>query len=47
LFFINKVKKMKIHFLGTNGWFDSETGGTPCTLIDSEEAYIVLDAGSG
>ncbi len=38
---------MKIHFLGTNGWFDSETGETLCTLIDSKEAYVILDAGNG
>jgi ribonuclease BN (tRNA processing enzyme) len=37
---------MKIHFLGTNGWYDSGTGETPCTLIDAEEAYVVLDAGN-
>lgn len=38
---------MTITFLGTNGWFDTETGVTPCILIDSELAYIVLDAGNG
>ena len=37
---------MKLHFLGTNGWYDSATGETPCALIDSKEAYIVLDAGN-
>lgn len=37
---------MEIHFLGTNGWHDTETGETPCVLIDSEEAYVVLDAGN-
>src|SRR5208283_3068304 len=37
---------MKIHFLGTNGWFDSETGETPSILIDSKEAYVILDAGN-
>lgn len=38
---------MKIIFFGTNGWFDTKTGVTPCLLIDSKEAYIVLDAGNG
>jgi len=38
---------VKIFFLGTNGWFNTETGVTPCILIDSKEAYIVLDAGGG
>lgn len=38
---------MTITFLGTNAWFDTETGNTPSILIDSTEAYIVLDAGNG
>lgn len=38
---------MKIHFLGTNGWYDTDTGYTPCTLIDSKDFYLVLDAGGG
>ncbi|MBI5221739.1 MAG: ribonuclease Z [Candidatus Magasanikbacteria bacterium] len=38
---------MKIHFLGTNGWYDSDTGNTISALIDSKEAYIILDAGFG
>ncbi len=38
---------MKIHFLGTMGWFDSELGNTLCVLVDTEKAYIVFDAGGG
>jgi len=38
---------MTITFLGTNAWFDTETGYTPSVLIDSQKAYIVLDAGNG
>lgn len=38
---------MKITFLGTNGWFDTQTGVTPCIFIDSLSAYIILDAGNG
>lgn len=38
---------MKIIFLGTNGWFTSETGNTPCILIDSKTQYVVFDAGNG
>lgn len=38
---------MKIHFLGTNGWYNTQTGETTCTLIDAREAYIILDAGNG
>lgn len=38
---------MKIRFLGTNGWFNTQTGNTPCILIDSKEGYIIFDAGSG
>ncbi len=38
---------MKIIFLGTNGWFDTPTGNTPCILIDSKDYYIIFDAGNG
>ena len=38
---------MTITFLGTNGWFDTDTGKTPCILIETKTAYIVLDAGDG
>jgi ribonuclease BN (tRNA processing enzyme) len=39
--------KMKITFLGTNGWFDTDCGNTICTLIETKAAYIILDAGNG
>lgn len=38
---------VKIIFLGTNGWYSTDTGNTPCVLIDSDEYYIVFDAGDG
>jgi len=38
---------MKIYFLGTNGWYTSPTGSTPCILIDSKDRYVVFDAGNG
>ena len=38
---------VKIVFLGTNGFYDSETGNTVSILIESTECYIVLDAGHG
>ena len=38
---------MKITFLGTNGWFSTKTGDTPCILVDTEKYYIVFDAGEG
>jgi len=38
---------MKIHFLGTNGWYSSPTGDTPCILIDSKDRYVIFDAGNG
>lgn len=38
---------MKIHFLGTNGWYSSPTGDTPCILIDSKDHYVIFDAGNG
>jgi len=38
---------MKITFLGTNGWYDTNCGNTICTLIETKTAYIILDAGNG
>lgn len=38
---------MKITFLGTNGWYDTETGNTICTLLETKDYYIILDAGNG
>ncbi len=38
---------MEIIFLGTNGWYDSGTGNTVCTLIKTRRWDIVLDAGNG
>jgi len=38
---------MKIIFLGTNGWYDSDTGNTTCILIETNKEYIILDAGNG
>lgn len=38
---------MKVIFLGTNGWYTTPIGNTPCILIDSKERYVVFDAGNG
>ena len=38
---------MIITMLGTNGWFDTETGQTMCTLISTKDYSIILDAGYG
>lgn len=38
---------MEVIFLGTNGWYDSDTGNTICTMISSEKYHIILDAGNG
>ncbi|MDP3042483.1 MAG: MBL fold metallo-hydrolase [Candidatus Omnitrophota bacterium] len=38
---------MKLHFLGTNGWFDTRLGNTLSVLLDTAKAYIVFDAGGG
>ena len=37
---------VKVHFLGTNGWFSTKTGDTTCHLIDFPNCYIILDAGN-
>ena len=38
---------MKVIFLGTNGWYDTGTGNTTCTLIETDKYFIILDAGNG
>lgn len=38
---------MKIIFLGTNGWYDTETGNTICILVETKTEYLILDAGNG
>ena len=39
---------MKLHFLGTNGWYDTvPAGNTVCTLLETKDAYIVFDLGFG
>jgi len=38
---------VKIIFLGTNGWYSTPTGDTPCILTDTKGQYVILDAGSG
>jgi len=38
---------MRIIFLGTNGWYDTQTGNTVCVLIETNSEYVILDAGYG
>jgi len=38
---------MNMIFLGTNGWFGTNTGDTICTLLKTDDYDIVFDAGSG
>jgi len=38
---------MKIIFLGTNGWYDTDMGNTVCILIRARTFDVVLDAGNG
>lgn len=33
--------------MGTNGWYTTPTGNTPCILIDSRDHYVIFDAGNG
>jgi len=42
-----KEKDLEIFFLGTNGWYDTETGNTICTLIKGKDFNIIIDAGFG
>jgi ribonuclease BN (tRNA processing enzyme) len=38
---------MKITLLGTNGWYDTETGNTTCVLVQASHYDIIFDAGYG
>lgn len=38
---------MEVVLLGTNGWYDTISGNTICTLIKTKKQYILLDAGFG
>lgn len=38
---------LKITFLGTNGFYPTELGDTICTLIETKDFNLILDAGSG
>ena len=38
---------MRIVFLGTNGWYANSLGNTSSIFVDSEDYYIILDAGDG
>lgn len=37
----------EIIFLGTNGWYDTDTGNTICVLVNTTDCTIILDAGFG
>ena len=43
----NNEPRITISFLGTNGWYDTDTGNTICVLIETPKEYVVLDAGNG
>jgi len=38
---------MRVVFLGTNGWYDTETGNTTCAILEAGPWKILLDAGNG
>ena len=38
---------MEVVFLGTNGWYDTDTGNTICILVKDYKHYILFDAGNG
>jgi ribonuclease BN (tRNA processing enzyme) len=38
---------MEVIFLGTNGWYDTDTGNTISILVKSKDCDVVLDAGNG
>jgi ribonuclease BN (tRNA processing enzyme) len=38
---------MQVTFLGTNGWFDTNTGNTVSVLVRTNEYDLIFDAGNG
>lgn len=38
---------MKVYFLGTMGWYDTQLGNTLCVLVDTGKEYVIFDAGGG
>ncbi|MBI0581926.1 MAG: MBL fold metallo-hydrolase [Methanomassiliicoccales archaeon] len=38
---------MDVVFMGTNGWYDTDTGNTLSILVRSKDLNVVLDAGGG
>ncbi|MBN1372562.1 MAG: ribonuclease Z [Anaerolineaceae bacterium] len=38
---------MQVTLLGTNGWFDTATGNTPCVLVETKDWTVIFDAGYG
>lgn len=38
---------MKLTFLGVNGWYSDKNGNTVSVLLETEDDYIVFDAGDG
>jgi len=45
--FVSEYPPMRVAFLGTNGWYDTETGNTVCTFVEAGPWKILLDAGNG
>jgi ribonuclease BN (tRNA processing enzyme) len=41
------MNSMRVIFLGTNGWYSTETGNTICVLVKTGRFDIILDAGDG
>ena len=44
---MKSLGRCELIFLGTNGWYDSATGSTICTMLRTPQAVIFLDAGFG
>lgn len=38
---------MKLRVLGSNGWYATGLANTVCILLETEDFYVVLDAGDG
>ena len=43
----NSESTVKLHVLGSNGWYATGLANTVCILLETKDYYLVLDAGDG
>lgn len=41
------MSRLQLNFMGTNGWYATKLANTVSALVETPNAYVVLDAGDG